>query len=169
MRLSRRFLPSMSQLSVFEAAARLESFAAAAVELGLTQRAISRQMRALEKQLGTALFIRGRQTIRLTAAGEAFAPQISSAMQILSSAVVDARSEREDGPLNLAVLPPFGAAWFAPRLWELASERPRLAINFAARAEPFDFESDTIDAAIYLGKQLGRANVVNQVTNTPIP
>src|SRR3546814_11893728 len=89
MRLSRRFLPSMSQLSVFEAAARLESFAAAAVELGLTQRAISRQMRALEKQLGTALFIRGRQTIRLTAAGEAFAPQISSAMQILSSAVVD--------------------------------------------------------------------------------
>src|SRR3546814_10615852 len=73
-------------------------------------------------------------------------------MQIVSSAVVDARSEREDGPLNLAILPPFGAAWLAPRLWELASERPRLAINFAARAEPFDFESDTIDAAIYLGK-----------------
>src|SRR3546814_11426582 len=95
MRLSRRFLPSMSQLSVFEAAARLESFAAAAVELGLTQRAISRQMRALEKQLGTALFIRGRQTIRLTAAGEAFEPQISSAMQLLSSAVVVARRSEE--------------------------------------------------------------------------
>src|SRR3546814_11255716 len=73
-------------------------------------------------------------------------------MQIVSSAVVDARSEREAGPLNLAILPPFGAAWLAPRLWELASERPRLAINFAARAEPFDFESATIDAAIYLGK-----------------
>src|SRR3546814_11696895 len=47
---------------------------------------------------------------------------------------------------------PYTTLFRSPRLWELASERPRLAINFAARAEPFDFESDTIDAAIYLGK-----------------
>src|SRR3546814_19949768 len=110
MRLSRRFLPSMSQLSVFEAAARLESFAAAAVELGLTQRAISRQMRALEKQLGTALFIRGRPTIRLNAAGKAFAPQISHEMQLLSSAVDDARNERADCPPHIPTTPPFPPA-----------------------------------------------------------
>src|SRR3546814_11847144 len=97
MRLSRRFLPSMSQLSVFEAAARLERFAAAAVELGLTQRAISRQMRALEKELGTALFIRGRPTIRLPDAGASFAHQITNAMQISSSEESGKSTVRERG------------------------------------------------------------------------
>lgn len=65
----RRFLPSLSLLAAFEAASRTGSVTAAARELGLTQGAVSRQILALEEQLGVALFLRERQTIRLTRAG----------------------------------------------------------------------------------------------------
>ena len=69
----RKYLPSMSVLCAFEAAARHQSFTGAALELSLTQSAVSRQIRALEELLGTDLFVRERQTVRLNKAGEAYA------------------------------------------------------------------------------------------------
>ena len=66
----RRFLPSITFLCSFEAAARQLSFTAAARELNLTQSAISRHIRMLEERLGTPLFVRDRQTVKLTRAGE---------------------------------------------------------------------------------------------------
>ncbi len=59
---ARRFLPSLSLLSAFEAAARTGSVTAAAKELQLTQSAVSRQIRLLDEQLGADLFLRERQT-----------------------------------------------------------------------------------------------------------
>jgi len=65
-----RLLPSLDLLRGFEAAARQLSFTKAAAELFLTQSAVSRQVQALEEQLGTALFERHHRQIRLTAAGQ---------------------------------------------------------------------------------------------------
>jgi len=62
-------LPPLSSLLPFEAAARLESFTRAAEELGLTQAAISRQIRALEEDLGTRLFERRNRAVHLTESG----------------------------------------------------------------------------------------------------
>ncbi len=71
---ARRFLPSIFLLCAFEAAARHQNFTAAALKLHLTQSVISRQIRLLEEQLGTRLFARERQTVRLTVAREAYYP-----------------------------------------------------------------------------------------------
>ncbi len=51
-------LPRPTGLLMFEAAARLSSFTHAAEELGVTQAAVSQQVRALEQELGVPLFVR---------------------------------------------------------------------------------------------------------------
>jgi DNA-binding transcriptional LysR family regulator len=147
----RRFLPSFSLLSAFEAAARTGSVTAAANELGLTQSAVSRQIAALEAQLGVALFRRERQTIRLTLAGDSYAREIREALRRISSASLTLRANPKGGTLNLAVLPFFGSRWLAPRIGGFLDAHPGMAVNLVTRLEPFDFRFDTLDAAIHFG------------------
>lgn len=147
----RRFLPPMAVLCAFEAAARHQSFTAAAAELSLTQSAVSRQIRSLEELLGAELFVRERQTVRLTQAGEAYAQEIRAALQRLSSATLGFRANPQGGVLNLAILPTFGTRWLAPRLPRFLAAHPGVTINLATRLAPFDFHTDQIDAAIHFG------------------
>lgn len=149
---ARRFLPSLSLLAAFEAAARTGSITAAARELDLTQSAVSRQIKALEDQLGVELFLRERQTIRLTVAGDGYAREIREALRRISSASLNLRANPHGGTLNLAILPTFGARWLAPRLNNFLSANPGITINMITRLSPFDFRLDTIDAAIHFGE-----------------
>ena len=80
----------MSMLQAFSAAARTQSFTGAATELGLTQGAISRQVRALEHQLGVELFARVRKSVRLTDAGKRYAEEIEKALQTIRLATLNA-------------------------------------------------------------------------------
>ena len=148
----RRFLPSISLLTAFEAAARTGSMTVAAHELSLTQSAVSRQIRALEEQLGLELFIRERQTIRLTAAGDAYAREIREALRKISTASFNLRANPRGGTLNLAILPTFGTRWLAPRLPKFLAQNPGVTINLATRLSYFDFRTETLDAAIHFGE-----------------
>lgn len=148
---ARRFLPSLSLLTAFEAAARTGSITAAARELDLTQSAVSRQIKALENQLGVELFLRERQTIRLTVAGDSYAREIREALRRISSASLNLRANPHGGTLNLAILPTFGARWLAPRLGQFLAGNPGITINLVTRLSPFDFRLDSIDAAIHFG------------------
>jgi LysR family glycine cleavage system transcriptional activator len=151
MTIPRRFLPSIGLLSAFEAAARTLSFTAAAKELNLTQSAISRQIRALEEQIGVELFVRERQTVRLTSAGEAYARDIRDALRRISTASLNIRANPRGGTLNLAILPTFGTRWLAPRLPDFLARHPGITVNLATRLVEFDFRIDTMDAAIHFG------------------
>lgn len=147
----RRFLPPMQVLRAFEASARLLSFTAAAQELNLTQSAVSRQVKALEELLGGELFVRDRQTVRLTAAGEIYAHEVRQALQRLASASLGFRANPGEGSLRLAVLPTFGARWLAPRLPAFLAAHPGVSINLLTRPVPVDFRTEPIDAAIHFG------------------
>ncbi|CAH2598975.1 LysR family transcriptional regulator [Rhodovastum atsumiense] len=148
---ARRFLPSMSLLAAFEAAARTGSVTAASRELDLTQSAVSRQIKALEAQLGVALFVRERQSIRLTLAGQGYAREIHEALRRISTASLNLRANPHGGTLNLAILPTFGARWLAPRLKGFLGAHPGVSVNFVSRLSPFDFRLDSVDAAIHFG------------------
>ncbi len=147
----RRFLPSTSLLAAFEAAARTGSITTAARELALTQSAVSRQIKALEEQLGVTLFVRERQTIRLTLAGDSYAREIREALRRISSASLTLKANPHGGTLNLAILPTFGTRWLAPRLGRFLKLNPGITINLVTRLSPFDFRLDMIDAAIHFG------------------
>ena len=151
MLLSRRFLPPMSLLCAFEAAARHQSFTAAAAELHLTQSAVSRQIRALEDRLEAELFVRERQTVRLSPAGQAYAQEIRGALTRISSATLGFRANPKGGSLNLAILPTFGTRWLAPRLPQFFSAHPGVTINLTTRLSQFDFQLEAVDAAIHFG------------------
>ncbi|WP_198929092.1 MULTISPECIES: LysR family transcriptional regulator [unclassified Rhizobium] len=152
MQVPRRFLPSLSLLSAFEAAARTGSVTAAARELNLTQSAVSRQILALEEQLGVDLFHREKQTIRLTIGGEAYAREIRDALRKISNASLNLRANPYGGTLNLAILPTFGTRWLAPRIPDFLANNPGITVNLVTKISTFDFRLEPADAAIHFGR-----------------
>jgi LysR family transcriptional regulator, glycine cleavage system transcriptional activator len=148
----RRFLPSLSLLSAFEAAARTQSVTMAAAELSLTQSAVSRQIKALEEQLEVELFHRERQTIRLTVGGAAYAREVREALAKISSASLNLRANPAGGTLTLAILPTFGTRWLAPRLPSFLQRHPGVTINLVTRLTWFEFGTEAIDAALHFGQ-----------------
>ena len=150
--LRRAFLPPLADLLAFEAAARHSSVSRAAEELHLTQSAVSRQIRQLEDQLGTALFHRVRQRVVLTDAGRVYAADVLGVLQQLSAVTQKAMAfSSADGLLNLAVLPTLATRWLIPRLGGFVAQHPDAMVNFSARTEPFEFFGTPFDAAIHFG------------------
>ncbi|MCZ0963371.1 LysR substrate-binding domain-containing protein [Paracoccus benzoatiresistens] len=153
MKLSRSQMPDLSALQAFEAAARHGSFTRAAVELNLTQSAISRQIKELEAQLGVALFERIRQRIVLSSAGEQLRPEIESLLAGLEHLTLRAASRRDvTGHLAVATLPTFGSRWLMPRLPNFLAEHPGIQISVLSRDGHFDLAEASVDVAIHYGK-----------------
>jgi len=151
MHIPRRFLPSIPLLTAFETVARTNNISAAARELSLTQSAVSRQIKALEEQLGADLFYRDKQSIRLTLAGDSYARDIRDALRRISTASLNFRANPAGGTLNLAVLPTFGARWLAPRLPRFVARHADVVLNLVSRHSTVDFHAEPIDAAIDFG------------------
>jgi LysR family glycine cleavage system transcriptional activator len=151
MRIPRRFLPSIHLLTALEASARTGSFTEAAKELDLTQSAVSRQIRVLEEQIGFDLFIRERQTVRLTEAGAKYAHEIRLALQHIAAASMGLRANPQSKTLNIATVPAFGNRWLIPRLERFREIHPSVTVNIFTRPETFDFDKEPMDAAIHFG------------------
>lgn len=147
----RRFLPSISSLLALEAVERLGSATAAAEELALTHSAVSRQLKALQDQIGVTLLRREGKGLALTPAGVDYAASIRDYLQDLARASLKIRAAGEQSSLNIAVLPAFGTHWLLPRLRRFTTEHPEIIINFATRLSPFDFTREPFDAAIHFG------------------
>jgi len=148
----RRFLPSISSLRALEALDRLGSASAAAAELSLTQGAVSRQLQALERQLGLDLVDRAQKKLSLTPQAQDYAAEIRTSLNQIAQATLRLQTAPLSGTLNLAILPAFGMRWLMPRLPEFARLHPDVTINMTTRLEPFSFASEAFDAAIHFGQ-----------------
>lgn len=149
---ARRFLPSISALRALEAVERLGSASAAARELHLTQGAISRQLRALEQQLGIDLLERSGKRLHLTPAAQEYTGEIRQALNQITQSTLRLVSSTVSGTLNLAILPSFGMRWLMPRLPEFGRRHPDVTLNMATCLTPFDFGNAPYDAAIFYGE-----------------
>ncbi|NKM01954.1 LysR family transcriptional regulator [Rhizobium leguminosarum] len=147
----RRFLPSMSLLSAFDAVLRTGSTAAAARELDLTQSTVSRLVQNLEQQLGRPLFERHRQKLIPTQAAHAYGRDVSRALDLIQRSSMEFAANPGGGALSLAILPAFGTRWLAPRLGEFLVKHPGITINLATRLKRFNFAAEGFDAAIHFG------------------
>jgi len=148
----RRKIPASNTLLCFEAAARHRSLTRAAVELSLTQSAVSRQIIALEEYLGTALFRRTRHGMELTAVGADYAARVTQRLGALEQDTLDIMGARAaGGDVHLASVPTFAAKWLIPRLGDFARLHPGITVHIETRTRPFLFADTALDAAIYAG------------------
>ncbi|MFB2550566.1 LysR substrate-binding domain-containing protein [Ensifer soli] len=149
MKLSRT-LP-LNALRVFEAAARIGSFTRAGDELGMTQTAVSYQIRLLEEHIGEPLFLRRPRQVVLTETGERLAPKLAQAFALMSEAVASARSE-SDEILHVHSTPTFAQQWLASRLGTFQIRHPRIAVRLATSGTIVDFSREPADVAIRWGR-----------------
>lgn len=146
-------LPSLTALRAFEAAARHESYTRAAEELGVTQGAVSRQVRDLEEALGLTLFRREGRAVRLSPAGQALAGEVAGDLERLTGTIARAIAAGQQATLlSLAVLPTFAARWLVPRLPDFRALHPGIEISLTSRSDPFDLRRDRCDIAIHFGR-----------------
>ncbi len=147
----RRLLPSISSLLALEAVDRLGSATAAATELSLTQSAISRQLKALEDQMGVPMVARENMRLRLTEPAQTYVAQARASLNALAQAGVTLTANPDGGDLNLSILPAFGMHWLAPRLADFSRQHPEVTVNLSTRLGIFDFASAPFQAAIHFG------------------
>jgi LysR family glycine cleavage system transcriptional activator len=152
----RRFLPSLSALRVFDAAGRLLSFSKAAVELNVTQSAVSRQIRNLEEGLGGELFVRLTRKVELTEFGVAYLRSIRAAFDDIERATQHFRSQGPNRILRVGVLPSVAHFWLMPRLAGFSQQHPDIEIRLISSVEPVDFTAGDVDVAIRVGPLPGR-------------
>ncbi len=141
----------LSAVRVFEAAARLGSFTRAAEELGITQAAVSWQVKALERRLDQALFQRLPREVVLTASGERLARAASEAVNVLRAAVSDL-TETGEGVLSITTLQTLATQWLAPRIGAFQLAHPRLAVRLESSGRLVDLIHENVDVAIRSGE-----------------
>ena len=145
-----RRLPPLAAVRVFEAAARLENFTAAANELGMTQAAVSYQVKALEDRLGAALFVRERGRARLTPLGQRLTPALSGAFDAIERAFAVNRAD-DAALLTVATTHTFANSWLAWQLGAFQVAHPDLAVRLATGNEMIDLMAGDADLAIRSG------------------
>jgi LysR family glycine cleavage system transcriptional activator len=140
----------LNALRTFEVAARRQSFLKAADELAVTPGAVSRQIKALETELGLRLFERFNRAVRLTPAGEQLAEGVRQGLATVQAAVAEAQGARV-GPLTVSVMHSLAARWLVPRLHGFQQRYPDIQVMIAASDLPADLVHDRIDIAIRYG------------------
>lgn len=142
-------LPSTMGLKAFEAAARLMNFTRAAKELGLTQGAISHQIRELEGILGKRLFERRSRGIALTKEGQVYLDYAREALEQLKAGA--ASLKRHNNVLTVSAPSSFTRKWLMPRLDELSTTLPDLDLWISAKRQRDSLLADGVDVAIRQG------------------
>jgi LysR family glycine cleavage system transcriptional activator len=142
-----RKLPPLTAVRTFEAAARNENFTAAAAELGMTQAAVSYQVKALEERLGAQLFTRERGRVRLTPLGTRLLPPLSQAFDSIEAAFAAHRAE-DESLLTITTTVTFANTWLAWRLGAFQMEHPDLAVRMTTGNEVMDLRSGDADVGI---------------------
>jgi LysR family glycine cleavage system transcriptional activator len=143
-------LPPLNALRTFEAAARHLSFTKAAAELFVTQTAVSHQIKALEEDLGMALFRRLNRRLMLTDEGQLLWPPVRDAFLTLESGVRALR-EQHGGVLTISASPSFGPRWLASRIGRFQALHPEFEIQLTATPRLVDFAREGIDCGVRYG------------------
>jgi hypothetical protein len=108
--MSRR-LPPLNALRAFEAAARNQNFTRAAEELGVSQVAVSQQVKSLEAILGLKLFARDGKRLVITSAGQQYLAVLRDALDRIAIGTDRLLRDKPSRILTVTASPDFGAKW----------------------------------------------------------
>jgi LysR family glycine cleavage system transcriptional activator len=148
MKLSRKV--PLNALRVFEAVARHGSFSRAADELGMTQTAVSYQIRLLEEHIGEQLFLRQPRRIVNTETAERMLPSVSKGFEHLGDAML-AAARASSETLEIHSSPTFASHWLARNLGSFQLAWPGIAVRLLRVSKITDFNRDPADISIRWG------------------
>jgi LysR family glycine cleavage system transcriptional activator len=143
-------LPPLAAIRAFEAAARLEHFSRAAEELGMTQAAVSYQVRQLEERVGHPLFVREKGGVRLSEAGQRLLPAVTGAFAEMRQAFAGL-DEESTGVLAVSASVSLGATWLSARIGRFQMAFPDLAVRLSLSNDVVDLARGEFDLAIRTG------------------
>ena len=144
-------LPSLSLFQTFEVVARCRSFTLAADELCLTQSAVSRQIRALEDQLGLTLFRRLHRAIELTADGRQLWGAVTRGLDEITGCVGRLQAVTETPQITVAASVAFSYFWLMPRLEKFSALHPDIDLRVLATDQMISPRQEGVDVAILYG------------------
>jgi LysR family transcriptional regulator, glycine cleavage system transcriptional activator len=144
-------LPRLSGLLVFEAAARHLNFTNAARELKVTQAAVSQQVRALETELGVALFLRYHRGLELTQEGHRLYRAAAMSLECLATATDDIRASNRP-TIRIGITSAIATFWLVPRLPAFRGRHPEIDVHIVASELGFQAVADRADVGIAFGR-----------------
>ena len=124
-----RRIPSLNWLRVFEAAARAESFSAAAHILNMSPSAVSQQVSALEHYLGEQLFERHARRVKLSEAGQLFLPTVHDSLAAIETSAAELFGLERTEQLSVEANTVFAMSWLAPRLSGFQEAHPDVVFS----------------------------------------
>ncbi len=128
--------PRLNALRTFEAAGRHLSFSVAAEELGVSQAAVSQQIRQLEGYLDTRLFVRRNRGLSLTGVGEAYHLAVHEALDRLDAITDQLFPGAQDHVVTVQCTPSVATLWLIPRLGRLHAAQPDIDLRIVTLAAP---------------------------------
>jgi LysR family glycine cleavage system transcriptional activator len=145
-------LPSLFALRALEAAARHGSYSAAARELGVTQGAVSQQIRGLETRFGTRVFSRRGNRMVPTPVAARLAEEVRETLNRLTVALDVVERGASQQSLVLSIENRFGSRWLGPKLPRLLAHEAGFNLEIHVEERVANFLTDGVDAAVRFGR-----------------
>lgn len=141
-------LPSLDLVRGFVAVGRRMSITLAAEDLCLTQSAVSRQVHALEAQLGVRLLVRGHRSIAFTPEGERLFRSADGMVQQLQEVLGGISTRGLSRPVTVSATIGVTGLWLLPRLARWQALHPGVDLRVSANNRVVDLRQEGIDLAI---------------------
>ena len=139
---------AVGHLRAFVAVARHLNFRAAAEELALTQSAVSRQIQALEDEVGVGLFLRHTRAVEMTSAGVQLLRAVTPSLERMDTAVRIIRQSAGRKSVSISTWASFASMWLIPRLEIFQRENPDIDIRIDATDTAVDLDTSDVDLAL---------------------
>jgi len=146
----RSHLP-LNALRAFEASARHLSFTRAAIELCVTQAAVSHQVKSLEAQLNVTLFKRLPRGLMLTSEGETLLPVVRESFDRIAQTLSRFEGGHFREVLTVGAVGTFAVGWLLPRLPEFHARYPFIDLRLSTHNNRVDVAAEGLDYAIRFG------------------
>lgn len=144
-------LPSLNALGAFEAAARHLSLTRAAAELNVTPGAVSKQVKALEEQIGRPLFLRLHRALELTPEGHAVYQSVKDAFERVSSTVRQVGLTGSPRSVSIGTTMAFAQLWLMPRLGGFWTAHQDIVLDHIISDRPHEPNRAGIDLRVRYG------------------
>ena len=158
----------LNALRAFEAAARHLNFTRAAIELCVTQGAVSHQVAVLERRLGVPLFRRLPRGLALTDEGLALVPVLADSFDRVGATLDRFAGGRYREVLNLGVVGTFASGWLLERLPDFARSHPEVDLRVMTNNNRTDLAAEGLDLAIRFGDGAWHGTHAEPIMDAPL-